>query len=469
MKKNEELKVFWIDLFCGAGGTTTGISNSNTRAKVVACVNHDKNAILSHKENYHDCLHLTEDIRDFKVVETLKRLVSNLRNKYPDCIINLWASLECTNFSNAKGGLPRDADSRTLAEHLYMYIEELSPDYLYIENVREFMAWGDLDKNGKPISRRKGTDYIKWVNVITNYGYDYDYKMLNAADFGAYTSRERYFGQFAKKGIPITWPQPTHVKKLLKNNTLFNCDRKKWKPVREVLNLEEKGKSIFGKTRAGKDYSDNTLERVYEGLKKFVGSDDAFLTSYYGNGNAHSVNLPCNTLTTKDRYALHYIHYDYSSVTNSSIDVPVGTITVNPKHNLISAQWTFDTQFKNKGRSIDRPAQTLIARMDKKPVYFVSTSGESEVDQRIDQPNDSLIRRKIRSFLRKYHIVDVKIRTLFLEELIKIQGFPEDYILKGTKTEKLKFIGNSVAPIVANKLSECNYNALVNHYKKLAA
>ena len=85
---------------------------------------------------------------------------------YPMAKVVLWASLECTNFSRAKGGQPRDADSRTLAEHLFRYIEALTPDYIQIENVEEFMSWGDLDENGKPISRDKGRLYTNWVDNV---------------------------------------------------------------------------------------------------------------------------------------------------------------------------------------------------------------------------------------------------------------------------------------------------------------
>ncbi|MCB0375403.1 MAG: DNA cytosine methyltransferase, partial [Sinomicrobium sp.] len=213
-------------------------------AKVIACVNHDETALDSHEANHPDCLHLPEDVRDFKVVKRLKILIDKLCRENPGCIINIWASLECTNYSKAKGGLPRDADSRTLAEALYMYID-LNPDFIYIENVREFMAWGPLDENGKPISRKNGRDYIRWVNKMKSYGYDFDYKILNAADFGAYQSRERYFGQFAKKGLPMAWPEPTHVKILPKEVGLFESTKKKWRAVREVLDLEDEGISIF--------------------------------------------------------------------------------------------------------------------------------------------------------------------------------------------------------------------------------
>ena len=120
--------------------------------------------------------------------------------------------MECTNFSKAKGGQPRDADSRTLAEHLFRYIEAINPDYIQIENVEEFMSWGDMDENGKPISMDKGRLYQRWVRNVRKYGYNFDFRILNAADYGAYTTRKRFFGIFAKNGLPIVFPQPTHCK-----------------------------------------------------------------------------------------------------------------------------------------------------------------------------------------------------------------------------------------------------------------
>lgn len=144
----------FIDLFCGAGGVTTGIEqarfNGNKIAEVVACVNHDPIAIESHYANHPDAFHFTEDIRTLNIqplIEIVNRKVSD------SDILCLWASLECTNFSNAKGGLPRDADSRTLANDLFRYIDGINPDYIMIENVQEFMSWGPLDENGKPWER----------------------------------------------------------------------------------------------------------------------------------------------------------------------------------------------------------------------------------------------------------------------------------------------------------------------------
>lgn len=239
-------KVYFIDLFCGAGGVTSGIHRAQYYGKqfaeVIACVNHDPLAIASHEANHPGALHYIEKIQVLDLTE-LRQMVEKLRREDIECLIFIWASLECTNFSKAKGGLPRDADSRTLAEHMYRYLEELQPDGLWIENVEEFMCWGPLDENGKPISKRNGEDYIRWVNQVKSYGYNFEYRILNAADFGAYTSRRRYFAQFMRPSIPIIWPVATHSKKP-ESAGLFG-GLEKWRAVRDVLDFDDHGASIF--------------------------------------------------------------------------------------------------------------------------------------------------------------------------------------------------------------------------------
>lgn len=142
-------KLLYIDLFCGAGGTSTGVERAmlgNEKcARVIACVNHDPNAIKSHAANHPNTRHFTEDIRTLNL-SPLASLTNRERTKNKGAKVVLWASLECTNFSKAKGGQPRDADSRTLAEHLFRYIDALRPDYIYIENVEEFMCWETLTR-----------------------------------------------------------------------------------------------------------------------------------------------------------------------------------------------------------------------------------------------------------------------------------------------------------------------------------
>jgi len=270
--------LLYIDLFCGAGGTSTGVNTARIDgercAEVIACVNHDANAIASHAANHPDALHFTEDIRTLEL-SPLVAHVDRCKAKNPGALVALWASLECTNFSKAKGGQPRDADSRTLAEHLFRYIDALHPDYIQIENVEEFMSWGDVDENGKPISKDKGRRYLQWVNKVRRCGYRFDYRLMNAADYGAYTSRKRFFGIFARRGLPIIFPEPTHTRRV--HNSLFG-ELAQWRAVRDVLDFSDPGTSIF--TRK-KTLAEKTLERIYAGLVKFVaGGKDKFLVKY---------------------------------------------------------------------------------------------------------------------------------------------------------------------------------------------
>ncbi len=98
-----------IDLFCGAGGTTTGFVQAeldgNSLVKVIACVNHDPKAIQSHWRNHPDVKHFEEDIRTLDLTPLVK-LADYWRNKYPNAYLIFWASLECTNFSRAKEDCP---------------------------------------------------------------------------------------------------------------------------------------------------------------------------------------------------------------------------------------------------------------------------------------------------------------------------------------------------------------------------
>lgn len=427
----DNIKLLYIDLFCGAGGTSTGVEKATFHgskcAKVIACVNHDANAIASHAANHPDALHFTEDIRTLEL-SPLVAHTERMRLLHPNAYLVLWASLECTNFSKAKGGQPRDADSRTLAEHLFRYIEALRTDYIQIENVEEFMSWGDMDENGHPISKDKGKSYVRWVNNVCKYGYCFDYRILNAADFGAYTTRKRFFGQFARKGLPIAFPTQTHAKSplcrdavaALQHPTLFPNDMQPWKPVREVLDLNDEGESIFGRK---KPLVEKTLERIYAGLIKFVaGGKEAFIVKWNSvNGKTGKYVPP-------------------------SIDEPSQTITANRKWHYL-----MNPQFANKGGSIDKPCFTLIARMDKMPPYLVSTKEGLAIEV---YETDSPATIQIKEFMALYGIADIRMRMLRIPELKRIMGFPEDYTLIGTQAEQKKFIGNAVEVNMARVLCE---------------
>lgn len=486
-----KIELLYIDLFCGAGGTSSGVEYATVDgrkcAEVIACVNHDANAIKSHAANHPKTLHFTEDIRTLELAPLVKHL-QKMQRRHPQAKKVLWASLECTNFSKAKGGQPRDADSRTLAEHLFRYIEAIDPDYVLIENVEEFMCWGDLDENGHPISRFEGRSYMRWVKHVMDYGYDYDWRLLNAADFGAYTSRKRFFGQFARKGLPIAFPVQTYAKNG-DDGGMFQM-YKKWKPVREVLDLEDEGESIFTKK---KPLCEKTLERIYAGLVKFVAGGrekhEEFMMRYNSvrpQDTVKSLDEPCGVVTTENRFAkvkCQFLSKQFSGdpmSKNQDIDKPAGTVTCKDHHAFVTAYYgngfnqsvnepapTVTTKdrialvtsqylmnpysFKSDGSSIDKPCFTLIARMDKMPPYLIST--EQGVGIAIYE-DDTPMMRKVKEFMAMYGIIDIKMRMLKIVELKRIMGFPEDYTLIGTQAEQKKFIGNAVEVNMSRVLCE---------------
>ena len=477
------MKLMYIDLFCGAGGTSTGVENARYNeqqcAKVVACVNHDANAIASHAANHPDALHFTEDIRTLELSPLMHHL-DEMRRQYPDAFVVLWASLECTNFSKAKGGQPRDADSRTLAEHIFRYIEAINPDYIQIENVEEFLSWGDLDEHGKPISRDKGRLYTNWVDNVKAYGYKFDHRILNAADYGAYTSRKRFFGIFAKPYLPIVWPKPTHSK--TGGGDLFGS-LAKLKPVKEVLDFADEGESIFNRK---KPLSPKTLERIYAGLIKFVaGGKEAFLVKYNsmsrtGKYHAPSIDEPCPTVATQGRLGVAQVnflskYYGGSPEGKSvSVEEPAGAITTRDHHSFITAYYG-----NGHNHSIDAPAPTLTTKdrlafvdmqygngtpcgihnpaptVTTNPKHHLVTCRKDHYDSAIAiSPNDSPIMAKIKRFMVLYGIVDIKMRMLRIQELKRIMGFPADYVLVGTQADQKKFIGNAVEVNMARVLCE---------------
>lgn len=539
MKKHPQFIV--VDLFCGAGGTSVGFARAKVKgvpvAEVIACVNHDALAIRNHSLNFPNCIHFTEDVRKMDLTRLLE-IVQKYRRLYPGAKLILWASLECTHFSNAKTG-SRNADSRTLAWVLYDYINVLCPELVMVENVREFMSWGPLvpkvvkvktptiyeDDDWKsvdvwgdycpvtfnkktrtveavfvPEDRKKGRDYLNWRQTIEGYGYRYRSKLINSADLGSHQSRLRYFAVFAGPGIPIVFPEQTHHKD--GKNGL-----KKWKPVREVLDLEEVGASIF---KRKKPLSPNTLKRILAGLVKFVAKgQNSYLIKNYGgdpdgkavsldapaptlttiphemvitadflcqyNGQAEasvtSTDSPCRTLTTNDRFGLVQIQGVFIDNQHthsgdfrgpSSLDVPAGTLTTVNKKALVHAAF-LDRQFgQSECASLDDPCGTLATEPKTNLVHLVTaepfkcnTENNYMVDMSYFKDGSIDVETRIRVFMSVFGISDIYMRMLNIPELKRIQGLniegEPEYILTGPKNEQKKHIGNAVVPYVVTK------------------
>lgn len=428
-----KVRLIVIDSFCGAGGVTQGFHNAMIDGEkavvVVIGINHDAKAIASHKANHPETKHYTEDFRSVNI-HSLIPVIEEAKKKYPFAKVMFWMSAECTHHSIAKGGMSRDADSRSLPEYAYKYIQILQPDIVGVENVKEFLDWGPLkikvitDKKGNelycpldkkerpeteeeklirkakkirkykrynnhpvwiPIKERKKEFYNNWCDTIKGFGYHYNYKLLNAADFGAYTSRIRYFGLFAKDSAHIVFPKPTHSK--IGKNGL-----QKWKAVKDVLDFSDEGESIFSKT-----YCENSLKRVHAGLVKFVaGGKKNFMVKYNsmqqnGSYKAPGTDEPCPVVSTQNRLAVCFISKAFSGHPDSkniSVEGPAGSVTCVDHHQFISAYYG-----NGHNKSVDVPASTVTCKdrfLFVRP-YFLCSYNDKGCAKSLDKPCPTIL------------------------------------------------------------------------------
>lgn len=478
-----------IDCFAGGGGASAGIEMALGRPVDIA-VNHDPSAILMHKTNHPDTLHLTEDI--FKA-----DLQKHIKGRHVGL---MWASPDCTSHSRAKGGKPRKSGLRMLPWAVYKHAKEILPDVIIMENVEEIQQWGPLDEKGCPIKEKKGEEYKKFIGKMQCLGYDFDSRELVAADYGAPTTRKRWYAVFRRDGKPIAWPEPTH-------NRDGTGGMKKWVPVHAVLDFTDPGKSIFGRK---KPLAENTMKRIAGGLKKFVFENpEPFIVQVNHGGDnfrGQGIHEPMPTITQKNGFGkvapavVPYLIQYHSETRDGEVrgqqaGEPLRTVDTSNRYGMAAAEFITKFYKTGTGQGMQEPLHTITAspgHFGKVSVMAVSLeklleAGISEETAKkctwvsdfiieyygngTGQPASAplhAVTTKERSALitvmgNGYVMLDIFLRMLTAEELKLAQGFPKDYIIDRDyrwraypKSEQVKRIGNSVVPVMAQALVEAN-------------
>lgn len=422
-----------IDCFAGGGGASVGIEMALGRPVDIA-INHDPDAILMHKTNHPDTLHITEDIFTVDILKYTKGRHVAL----------MWASPDCTSHSKAKGGKPREKGLRILPWAVYKHARQILPDVIIMENVEEIQQWGPLDEHGYPIKERKGEDYKKFITAMQSLGYDFDSRELVAADYGAPTTRKRWYAIFRRDCRPIVWPEPTRTKD-------------KWEPVSKCIDWSDLGTSIFDRKTPLKE---KTLNRIARGIEKFIINNpnpyflpdniaSAFLIQYHSettknSARGQSLYEPLQTIDTSNRYGLvtAFITKFYKTGIGQSVTEPLHTITTSAGHFGLVSAFLIKYYGQGIGQSVSEPIGTIVTK-DRFGLVAVMIKGEP------------------------YQIIDIYMRMLQPEELKLAQGFPRDYIIDHDytgkpypKSKQVTRIGNSVVPIMAQKLVEANCSYL---------
>ena len=426
-----------IDCFAGGGGASVGIEMALGRPVDIA-INHDPQAIRMHKVNHPDTLHLTEDI--FKV--DLKKYVAGRH------VALKWASPDCTSHSKAKGGQPRNKGLRILPWAVYKHAKAILPDVILMENVEEIQQWGPLDEAGHPIKERAGEDYKRFIAAMKKLGYDFDSRELVAADYGAPTTRKRWYAIFRRDGKPIVWPEPTHSK-------CGDGGRRKWLECGDYIDWSDLWRSIFDRP---KPLAEATMKRIANGYVKYVVNNDnpyivnnhdavSFLIQYHGetregDSRGQLLTEPIKTIDTSNRYGLvtAFVTKFYKTGIGQGCEEPLHTITTSPGHFGLISAFLIKYYGTGCGQEAGRPLGTITTK-DRFGLVNVITDIDGE----------------------KYVLKDIFLRMLKPEELKRMQGFPEDYILNRDIEgkpypvgEQVARIGNSVVPIMAQALVSAN-------------
>jgi DNA (cytosine-5)-methyltransferase 1 len=525
-----------VDFFAGGGGASTGLSQALGRDPDYA-INHDAQAIAMHKANHPDTKHFISD-----VFEINPSTVARGRK------IKAWFSPDCTHHSKARGCSPVSERIRGLAWVVLGWAMTTDLTVFALENVEEFQDWGPTILNEKgnrvPDAERKGQTFNSFIKALSTgidkddpsipeikrflsdmlekeninidrltkgLGYQVEYKTLIAYEYGAPTTRKRFFLIARKDEKKINFPKATHSRPDCE--TVKQGKKKAWKTAAECIEWDKDGYSIFATKKQIKEefgvnvkrpLQDTTMKRIAKGFKKFVLENDEpfiitnnfkvstpFLQTYYGQidkeTRGQSLDSPLSTITAGGlRHGLvtpYLIGIDNKSAKSSewTLKKPITTIVTENRHALIKC--SFLSKYYGTGEnvvSINTPLPTATTK-DRFSLVNINLSNiDLDDNQRynawnivrmIEHYNGDIKTNTIIPSPRANCIIindcivsDISLRMLNPRELFRGQGFPDDYIIEAPyngkklpKTAQVRMCGNSVPPNLPYHIAKANF------------
>ncbi|MGM7282609.1 DNA cytosine methyltransferase [Pseudomonas guariconensis] len=371
-----------VDFFCGGGGAGTGLEMGLGRPVTVA-KNHSPAAISMHTANHPAARHFTTDVFEGDPDEECQGRAVGWFHMSPDC----------THHSQAAGGQPRKREIRNLSWIGLKWAGKKKPRVISLENVKQTLQWGPLiakrDKaSGRvmkldgtvaaigervpvqqqflvPDPKRRGITWRRFVQLLEGMGYQVEWRIIKACDFGAPTSRERLFMIARCDDQPIVWPEPTHAKNPAKG-------QQKWRTAADCIDWSVPSKSIFGRK---KPLAAATLRRVAKGMKKFVlDNPQPFIVpiANWSGELAQSAAEPLRTVTSWPRggsFAVAsptlvqtgYGEHAGQQPRVPGLDQPLGTVVAGGVKHALAAAHLVKFRFNSEGSPITEPVPTITS------------------------------------------------------------------------------------------------------------
>jgi DNA (cytosine-5)-methyltransferase 1 len=491
------------DLFCGAGGSSTGISTI-PGVQVRTAMNHWARAIETHNTNHPDVDHVCADIQQTDP-------------EYIPATDILWASPECTNHSVAKGrrrvtnqkplfgGSAEDAaatKSRATMWDVPRFAEVHDYKLIMTENVVDAARWVMFDA---------------WLSAMKALDYEHHIVYLNSmhAQLGglpAPQSRDRMYVVFWKRGNqrpdfdrlrPKAWcPDHGQVRAMqvfkkaterwgrYKAQYHYRCPHSScrnrivepgWLPAAHAIDWSLPAERIGDRARP---LAEKTMARIRAGLEKYGRapiSIDAVRgapilsrvdtepfqtqTTAYTRSllvpvegregkDAASVMDPLRTQTTRNETGFLAMPEAYLMRNNTGgaemtppVSEPMRTLTTMGHQSLLMPYYG-----SSKPQTVREPIGTLTT-VDR---YAMITLRGQNAPKHVSDPMDTFAANGNHHGLMSTeppNVEDCTFRMLEPHEVTWGMAFPRDYIMTGTKREQVKQAGNAVTPPAARDLA----------------
>lgn len=499
------------DLFCGAGGSSTGAIQV-PGVEVRAASNHWQLAVDTHNTNHPDAAHICADL-------------SQIDPTYFPTTDILWASPECTNHSVAKGKrrefatpdmfgdlLPDAAAERSRATmwDVPRFAEAHRYQAVIVENVVDAANW---------------LPWRAWLAAMDSLGYDHRVVYLNSMHaqymgVGAPQSRDRMYVVFWRQGNrrpdldAILRPQawcPTHgvvrAMQAFKRHDrepwgryraqyVYRCPRVECRntivepgvrPASDIIDWSLEGVRIGDRARP---LAEKTMRRIQAGIDRYwspiavpvEGRDGKQAVPTSGplrtmtTRNETGLAVPCGgtwreratslaeplpTRTTRETDGIAMAPFiaelrGGGSTARSTTD-PMCTVTASGNHHGLCVPPALTMTYYGQGGV--RPSWDELATVttvEKHALIMRNNRGGAEMTTPVTEPTRTITTTGHQSLLDARRptvdIDDVRFRMLEPTEIIAAMDFPTGYTVLGNRREKVRMAGNAVTPPAARDL-----------------
>lgn len=214
-----------VSLFCGCGGLDLGLKKAGH--KIIWANDFDDDSITTYKKN----------IADKNEIVVCKSITEIPSTDIPDCDLVI-GGFPCQGFSVANPYRHEKDKRNFLYEELLRIVKDKKPKYFLGENVQGITNLGGYE-TAEDKKNKTGKVFKMILNDFKKIGYNVEWKILNAADYGVPQLRKRMVMVGIRNDINLKFefPEITHLPKEKNNQLNLNLKNnlKSYKTVGETI------------------------------------------------------------------------------------------------------------------------------------------------------------------------------------------------------------------------------------------